>query len=212
MEEKKIRNILAFGAHPDDIELGCAGTLRKHVKMGNNVYLCVLSEGQEAGDPILRKQEQEEAVRRLGAKELIWGHWIDTKFEVSKQSIDFVESVVARVKPYEIYVNYSGDSHQDHRILVECVIAATRYNKRVLFYEDYTSYNFQPDIYVDIEDVLEDKLHIISAFQSQVSRHFPSGQKMLDGIKAIANFRGFQARITYAEGFKAVRYLKLDIE
>ena len=71
--------------------------------------------------------------------------------------------------------------------------------------------NFQPDIFVDIEDVLEDKLHIVSAFGSQVNRNFPSGQKMLDGVKAIANFRGFQARIHYAEGFKAVRYLKLDI-
>ena len=59
------RNILAFGAHPDDIELGCSGTLRKFVKSGHDVYLCVLSEGQEAGDPKLRRKEQEEATRRL---------------------------------------------------------------------------------------------------------------------------------------------------
>src|SRR5580698_4453205 len=98
MTVKKTRNILAFGAHPDDIELGCAGTLRKHVKEGSNVYLCVLSEGQEAGDPKIRIKEQKEAVRRLGAKELIWGGWPDTKFEVSKESINFVESVVAKVK------------------------------------------------------------------------------------------------------------------
>lgn len=206
-----IKNILAFGAHPDDVELGCAGTLRKYVKQGHNVYVCVLSVGQEAGDPVVRKKEQEEAARRLGAKELIWGNWGDTRFEVSKQSVDFIESVVAKVKPYEIYVNYSNDSHQDHRSLAQCVISATRYNKRVLFYEDYTSHHFQPDIFVDIADVLEDKLHIVGAFESQVSRNYPSGQKMLDGIKAIANFRGFQARIHFAEGFKAVRYLKLDV-
>ena len=205
------RNILAFGAHPDDIELGCAGALLKHVAAGNNVYLCVLSEGQEAGDPLVRKKEQEEAFRRLGAKGLIWGGWHDTKFVVSKESIDFIESVVAKCAPYEIYVNYSNDSHQDHRVLAQCVISATRYNKRVLFYEDYTSYNFQPDIFVDIKEVLESKINVIKAFESQVGRNFPSGQKMLDGVKAMANFRGFQARIHYAEGFKAVRYLKLDI-
>ena len=204
------KNILAFGAHPDDIELGCAGTLSKHVKAGHNVYLCVLSEGQEAGDPVLRKKEQEEACRRLGAKELIWGGWLDTKFEVSKVSIDQVESVVERVKPYEIYVNYTNDSHQDHRSLAQCVISATRYNKRVLFYEDYTSYNFQPDIFVDIEDVLDQKMHIIGAFESQVGRNLPSGQTMLNGVKSMAQFRGFQAKVNYAEGFKAVRYLKLD--
>lgn len=204
------RNILAFGAHPDDIELGCAGTLSKHVKAGQNVYLCVLSEGQEAGDPVLRKKEQEEACRYLGAKELIWGGWSDTKFEVSKKSIDFVESVVAKVKPYEVYVNYINDSHQDHRALAQCVISATRYNKRVLFYEDYTSYNFQPDIFVDINDVLAQKMNVISAFKSQVGRSFPSGQTVLDGVKSMAQFRGFQAKVNYAEGFKAVRYLRLD--
>jgi LmbE family N-acetylglucosaminyl deacetylase len=205
------RNILAFGAHPDDIELGCAGTLLKYVKAGHNVYLCVLSEGQEAGDPIQRKKEQEEAAKRLGARELIWGGWTDTRFEVSKDSVKFVESVVAKVKPYEIYVNFSEDTHQDHRALAQAVMSATRYNKRVLFYEDYTSLNFQPDIFVDIEDVIEEKLHVISAFSSQVSRNFPSGPKMLDGTKAVASFRGFQARIHLAEAFKAVRYLKLDI-
>jgi LmbE family N-acetylglucosaminyl deacetylase len=204
------RTILAFGAHPDDIELGCAGTLRKHVKKGNDVYLCVLSEGQEAGDPKIRKLEQEEAFRRLGAKDLIWGGWTDTRFEVSQHSINFIESVLAKVRPYEIYINHHEDTHQDHRNLAQCVISATRYNKRVLFYEDYTSYNFQPDIFVDIEDDLDDKLRIISAFASQVNRNFPSGQKLLDGVKAIANFRGFQARINYAEAFKPLRYLNLD--
>lgn len=210
-EKSKTRNVLAFGAHPDDIELGCGGTLLKHVKAGHNVYLCVLSQGEAAGEPKKRAKEQEEAAKRLGAKELIWGHWLDTKFEVSKSSIDFIESIVAKVKPYEVYVNYVDDTHQDHRTLAQCVISATRYNKRVLLYEDYTSRGFQPDIFVDIEDVLEQKLFVLKAFESQVSRNFPSGPKLIEGIKAIANFRGFQAKINFAEGFKAVRYLKLDL-
>lgn len=207
-----MKNILAFGAHPDDIELGCGGTLLKHVKAGHNVYVCVLSHGEAAGDPVIRVKEQEEAARRLGAKELIWGNWIDTKFEVCKKSIDFIESIVAKIKPYEIYVNCIEDTHQDHRALAQCVYSATRYNKRVLIYEDYTSTNFQPSIFVDIEDVLEEKMHVLKAFESQVSRNFPSGPKLIEGIKAIANFRGFQAKIHYAEGFQAVRYLKLDID
>jgi len=207
-----MRNILAFGAHPDDIELGCGGTLRKHVIEGHDVYLCVLSKGQEAGDPNVREKEQEEAAKRLGAKELIWGDWIDTKFSVEKESIGFIEKVLTKIKPYEIYVNYVEDTHQDHRALAQCVLSATRYNKRVLFYEDYTSINFQPDIFVDIEDVLDEKLNTIEAFQSQVNRSVPTGPKMLDGVRAIAQFRGFQAKIHYAEGFKAVRYLKLDID
>ncbi len=204
-------NVLAFGAHPDDIELGCGGTLLKHQKAGHNVYVCVMCDGQAAGDPAIRKVEQEEAAKRLGAKELIWGNFVDTKLEVDREAIQFIENVVRKVEPYEIYVNYYDDTHQDHRKLAQCVVAATRYNKRVLYYEDYTSQGFQPDIFVDIEDVLEDKIHVMEAFKSQVSREGPAGLMLLEGIKAIANFRGFQAKVKYAEGFKAVRYLKLDI-
>lgn len=206
-----MKNILAFGSHPDDIELGCAGTLKKHVRAGNNVYLCVLSDGQEAGNPEIRKKEQEAAACCLGAKELVWGDWIDTKFVVSKESIRFIEDIVDKVDPDEVYVNYKEDTHQDHRILAECIMSACRYQKRVLFYEDFTSINFQPDIFVDIEDVLDEKLEIISAFQSQISKNVPSGAKMLESIRSVAQFRGFQAKTNYAEGFKAVRYLKMDI-
>jgi LmbE family N-acetylglucosaminyl deacetylase len=208
----EMRNILAFGAHPDDIELGCGGTLLKYVNSGFKVYMCVLSRGECAGDPAVRTQEQEEAARRLGAEELIWGDWQDTQFQVGQDSVKFIENVVDLVKPYEIYVNYKEDTHQDHRVLAQCVLSATRYNKRVLFYEDYTSIEFQPNIFVDIEDVFDDKVAVLSAFNSQVSRKFPSGPKMIDGVRAVANFRGFQARIRYAEAFKAVRYLKLDFE
>jgi len=206
-----MRNILAIGAHPDDVELGCGGTLLKYVKSGANVYVLVMSSGQEAGDPKVRAKEQEEAAKRMGVKELIWGNCIDTKFSVNKETITLIEDLTKKINPDEVYVNYYNDSHQDHRALAQCVISATRYIKRVLFYEDYTSYNYNPDIYVDISDVLEEKLRVIEAFNSQVSRQFPSALNMLESVRAVANFRGFHGKVQYAEGFKAIRYLKLDV-
>ncbi len=206
-----MRNILAIGAHPDDIELGCAGTLLKFAKAGHNVYMCVMSMGEQGGEADDRMQEQEESVKRLKAKELIWGNCLDTRFSVNRETIEFIDNLVDRVNPDEVYVNYYGDSHQDHRVLAQCVMAASRYVKRVLFYEDYTSTNFVPDIFVDIGPVLEDKIHVMDAFQSQVSKSSPSGLNMIDSIKAVANFRGFQAKVKHAEGFKALRYLKFDM-
>ena len=202
-------NILAIGSHPDDIELGCAGTLLKYVKGGNNVYLYVLTSGSEAGDPGVRIKEQEEAARLIGAKELIWGGCADTQLSVGKDLISKIENVVKKIKPDEVYVNYYEDSHQDHRALAQCVISATRYIKRVLFYEDYTSLNFNPDIFVSIKDVLDEKINVLKAHHCQVSREYPTELNMLESVTAIANFRGFQGKVKYAEGFKAFRYLKI---
>lgn len=204
-------NILAIGAHPDDIELGCAGTLIKYAKGGHDVYLYVITEGREGGDSSVRRQEQEEAAKRMGATELIWGGYDDTKLTVSKEAIGRIDDIVKRVKPDEVYVNHPDDSHQDHRALAQCVISATRYIKRVLFYEDYTAMNFEPDIFVDIKEVLDEKIHVLKAHDSQVSRDYPTGLNMIESIKAIANFRGFQGKVKYAEGFKALRYLKCDM-
>ncbi|MCA9407753.1 MAG: PIG-L family deacetylase [Candidatus Omnitrophica bacterium] len=206
-----MKNILAIGAHPDDIELGCAGTLIKHARKGANVYLLIMSEGHQGGDPKIRKKEQEDAAMLMGVKGIFWGNRKDTEFRVDQNTITIIENVVKKVQPDEVYVNYFDDSHQDHRALAQCTISATRYVKRVLFYEDYTSMNFEPDIFVDIHDVLDEKISIIKAFQSQISRDHPAQLNMIDGIRAIANFRGFHAKVQYAEGFKALRYLKLDI-
>lgn len=201
-------NILAVGAHPDDIELGCGGTLRKYVKAGHDVYMFVLTDGREAGDPELRKKEQEDASRLLGVKGLYWGGFPDTKLEVGKKIITVIDGVIKKVQPDEVYVNFWDDTHQDHRALAQCFMSATRYIKRVLFYEDYTSINFEPDIFIDIQDVLEEKINILKAHRSQVSRDYPSDLNMVESVQAIANFRGFQGKVKYAEGFKAFRYLK----
>ncbi|MCX5679173.1 MAG: PIG-L family deacetylase [Candidatus Omnitrophica bacterium] len=66
-------NILAIGAHPDDIEFGCGGTLLKYSSSGHRVFLLVLTKGGFGGDPDVRSKEQKEAALFLGAKEVFWG-------------------------------------------------------------------------------------------------------------------------------------------
>jgi LmbE family N-acetylglucosaminyl deacetylase len=202
-------NILAIGAHPDDIELGCAGTMLRYVGIGHNVYYLIMSEGAEGGDPRERVREQEEAAHRAGVKRVFWGKCEDTRFTLTREMVALIESVCSEVKPDEVYVNYSEDSHQDHRELAKAVISATRYIPRVLFYEDYTSLNFNPEIFVDIADVLDAKIEVIKIHGSQVERHHPKGLDMLESIRAVAHFRGFQGKVRYAEGFKPLRYLKI---
>lgn len=200
--------ILALGAHPDDIEYGCGGTFLKFARKGMDIYFMVLTKGEFGGDPKTREKEQEEAMKLLGVKKIFWGGYIDTELPSERIVITKIDEVIEEVKPDEVYVNYIEDIHQDHRMLAECTLAATRYVKRVFFYEDYTSINFEPDIFVDIEDVLEEKQKLIQVYSSQVDKAYPTKLDMVESVKAIANFRGFQGKVKYAEGFKAFRFLR----
>jgi LmbE family N-acetylglucosaminyl deacetylase len=201
-------NILALGAHPDDIEYGCGGTFLKYAKRGEDIYFMVLTKGEFGGNAEVREKEQEEAMKLLGVKKIFWGGYQDTELPNERIIISHIDSVIGEVNPREVYVNYIDDIHQDHRTLAKCALAATRYVKRVFFYEDYTSNNFEPDIFVDIGDVLEEKQKLIQVYSSQVAKAYPTKLDMVESIKATANFRGFQGKVKYAEGFKAFRFLR----
>jgi LmbE family N-acetylglucosaminyl deacetylase len=78
----------------------------------------------------------------------------------------------------------------------------------VFFYEDYTSNNFEPDIFVDIGDVLEEKQKLIQIYASQVAKAYPTKLDMVESVKAIANFRGFQGK---SNTLKALRLLDIYV-
>jgi len=201
-------NVLAVGAHPDDVEYGCGGTLLKLAGRGDQVHLLVLTDGGAGGNVKKRRKEQERAAEIMGAASLAWGGFSDTQLAVDKKLIDLIEKAAGRASAEEVYVNYPEDTHQDHRNLASCCMTAGRYVKKVFFYEDYTSFNFEPDVFVDIESVLDKKMDLLAAHRSQVSRAYPTRLDMVESVRAIANFRGFQAKVKYAEGFKPFRMLR----
>lgn len=202
------KNILAIGAHPDDIEFGCGGTLLKYADMGYNIYLLILTMGNVGGDPWIRRKEQEESAEVLNAKKIFWGNFTDTDLPSTNTVISVIEDVINETNPHTILMNYFDDTHQDHRTAAEAAISATRYAKEVLFFEVPSSKNFQPDIFVDIRDVLDKKLELLSSHASQVDRTRVKDLTILESARSCANFRGYQGRVKYAEGFKALRILK----
>ncbi len=121
-------NILAIGAHPDDIEFGCGGTLFKYSESGHKVYMLVLSKGDKGGDPDVRQKEQEDSARILKVEKLFFSDYVDTEIVQSQKLITEIESFLKEVKPDFIFAQYSDDTHQDHRNLSESTISATRYN------------------------------------------------------------------------------------
>ena len=201
-------NILAIGAHPDDIEIGCGGSLIKYAKAGHKVYLLVLTCGDVGGDPEVRKKEQELSAKTMGAQKVFWGNFKDTYASDARALITVMEDVINEVHPQTVFINYLHDVHQDHRAVAKACLSATRYIKEVLYYEVPTTNSFDPETFVDIGAVIEDKMELLKTHASQVDRTRVENLSILEVAKSCANFRGFQARVKYAEGFKAVRVLK----
>ena len=203
--------ILALGAHPDDIEAGCGGTLIKYARRGHRVFLMILTEGERGAIRGLRKREQQTAAKILGVEKTYWGGYPDTELPMDQGLIQRIEQVVKEVDPHFIFVHFQDDTHQDHRHLAVCTTSATRYTKNVLFYEGPTTQNFSPTVFVDIDSVLEDKIEALCSHASQVKKTNIEGLTIVDVIQSSAHFRGIQGRVRNAEAFVPSR-LFINIE
>jgi LmbE family N-acetylglucosaminyl deacetylase len=198
--------LLAIGAHTDDIEFGCAGALAQYSRQGEEVYLLVVADGAMGGDPQVRRKEQEISAELMGAKELLWGGYQDTLIIFDKPLIDLLEGFFRDVNPSLVLVSYPEDTHQDHVRLAKATISATRYTPNIIFYETPTSIGFNPLIFADIGETLEEKIKCLEAHASQFHKTNIPGSNIVDIAIATARFRGTQARVTFAEGFAPLRY------
>lgn len=199
-------NILAIGAHPDDIEFGCGGTLAAYAEAGHFISLFVATRGEYGGDPEVRQREQEESARIIGAQEVFWGGYSDTEIPLNRDLIIALEKVIKQVRPEMIFVSYFDDTHQDHRNLAQGTLSATRYIPNFLFFEVPTTQNFTPNCYVNILRVLGKKLACLEAHRSQITKTNIEDLTILESAVSCANFRGIQGRVKYAEAFQTVRF------
>jgi LmbE family N-acetylglucosaminyl deacetylase len=199
-------NILAIGAHPDDIEFGCGGTLLKYIRSGHKVYILVMTQGHKGGQARLRKVEQQRAAKILKPQEVLWGSYRDTELSPKmNEMVQDIEVILERVQPHFTFVHYDEDTHQDHRALGKAAVSATRYIKNVLFYEGPTSQNFSPAVFVDIGETMEEKMQVLLAHRSQVMKTNIEGFSIVDIARSTAVFRGISGRVQYAEGFMPLR-------
>jgi len=197
--------ILAIGAHPDDIEFGCGGTLVKYSRQGHEVFLLVMTDGAGGGEREQRRREQEASAKVLRATKVFWGEYPDTALPMDRGLIQRLEAIIAEVDPDFIFVHHHDDTHQDHRHLATCTITATRYTRNVLFYEGPTTQNFSPSVFVDVDSVIAAKVASLEAHASQVGKTNIEGLGIVDIARSSAHFRGIQGRVRNAEGFVPLR-------
>jgi len=198
-------NILAIGAHPDDIEFGCGGTLIKYAGKGASIDLLVVTDGARGGRARTRRAEQLRAAKVLGVRRVHWGGYHDTLLPSVRHLIDCIERVLRRVRPDFIFVNNPDDTHQDHRQVARAAVSATRYARNVLFYEGPTTVNFTPTVFIDIAEEIDRKIGALRHHHSQVMKTRIEGTAICEIAQASAHFRGVQGRVRWAEGFAPLR-------
>lgn len=201
--------ILAIGAHPDDLEYGCGGTLAKFSREGHKISLLVMTRGDMGGDPQRRQKEQEHSAKALKA-DLFWGRFNDTQVPLNKDLINIIEFFIKKIKPDLIFVMHPNDTHQDHRNVSQSVRTAARYVQNVLFYEVPSTVDFSPaSVFVDIGKTLNEKIKLLKMHGSQVMATKIADLTIIEAARSTALFRGIQNRVKYAEGFVPLR-LSLD--
>ncbi len=199
-------DILAIGAHPDDIEFGCAGTIMRHVKRGDRVTFVVMSRGEKGGNGDERAQEGKEAARKIGAEIHIL-EFPDTEIPQSHEAIESLEKIIKDTMPRRVYTHSVKDTHQDHRNTAYVTLSAARFVPEIFAYESPSLYlNFAPNYYVDITSYIDRKIDVLGKFTSQNSKDYMK----INAIRGLSQFRGLAPSVSHAEAFEVIRILKSD--
>lgn len=184
-------DVLAFGAHPDDLEIGCAGTLLRLGQLGRSCVLVDASAGEKGsqGDAASRAAEATAAAARLGARARGNLGLCDTAMRDDDDSADRLVAVLRAVQPQLLLVPFGEDRHPDHVAAAAIAHRATflaglrnhrpelgaRHRPRLVL--AYTgNHPFEPSLVVDISTVVDAKAEVLRCFRSQIAPPAPAGQ------------------------------------
>jgi len=194
--------VLAVGAHPDDVEIGCGGILLRHRAAGHAVSVLTLTGGEQGGEAEQRAKESHAAAELLGAQ-LFMLKLTDTTITEHGPTIAEISEIVAQVKPTTIYTHTPRDVHQDHRNAHNATLVAARQVPRIYAYQSPSStVEYRPTRFVSVDDFIDGKLETIRAYGSQVEI-----RRYLDEELLLATAR-YWSRFTsarYAEPLEVVR-------
>jgi LmbE family N-acetylglucosaminyl deacetylase len=201
----KYKVALAVGAHPDDIEIGCGGTVSKMVSNEIRVIAVFATKGEKSGDADIRMKESVEALKLLGVKEVYFGDFPDTNIPNSHETIDFLEQFYVKYKPDIILTHTINEIHQDHRLIAWLSMSAFRNSHRLLSYETpRVTANFSPSYFIGISNCVKLKWKALQCHESQKEKRYITYESMIN----LASFRGNQVGVSAAEAFEVIRYLE----
>jgi LmbE family N-acetylglucosaminyl deacetylase len=218
-----MKNILVIAPHPDDEVLGCGGTIAKHAKTGDEVYLCIVTKAYPPRWPEeevkKRKEEVFSASNILGIRKTYFLDFPTVKLDTVPQEElnESINQVVGEIQPEIIYLPHRGDVNTDHRLVFDAALVAIRPKpgstiRKVLCYQTLSETEwgaplvlnaFVPNVYVDISETLETKLAAMSTYKLEI-KEFPH-PRSLEAISALARVGGSTIGVPAAESFIMIR-------
>ena len=229
-------DILAFGAHPDDVELGCGATIAKEISLGKKVGIIDLTQGElgTRGSVEIRYKEAAEAARILGihARENL--RFRDGFFVNDEQHQLEVIKMIRKYRPEIVLCNAIDDRHIDHGkgsklVSDACFLSGLRKIETSidgveqeawrpkLVYHYIQWKDIKPDFVVDVSDFMEQKLEAVMAYSSQFfdpNSNEPispiATKNFTESIEYRAKDLGRLIFADYAEGFTVERYLAVN--
>ncbi|MCD1260260.1 bacillithiol biosynthesis deacetylase BshB1 [Paenibacillus athensensis] len=224
-------DILIFGAHADDAEIGMGATIAKHTAAGLRVGICDLTyaELSSNGTVELRQQEADEAASLLGLTVRTNLGLPDRGLTMTKEQIDRITLEIRKHKPKIVFAPYWQDRHPDHiacsQLVQEAVFNAKlrRYLpeappvqvEQLYFY--FINDVYEADVLVDVSGCYEPKLAALGAYRSQFAATgndvvlTPLNQGYVERVEARDRLLGQKRMVAYAEGFVSKQPLTVDL-
>ncbi|RMH56007.1 MAG: hypothetical protein D6679_10170 [Candidatus Hydrogenedentota bacterium] len=206
-------NILAIGAHYDDLELGCGGTLAKYVLNGHNVTGVVVTHSKysDYNGELIRARE---TARREGTEaahivgyDLLCLEWETKKVAFGHELIETLNRIIDEREIDVIFTHWDFDVHQDHQAIGKATLSAGRKINRLLMYRSnlyMNSIHFNENYFVDITETIEIKMRAIEAHRNEVKKF---GPHWVQFWRNEAANNGQKVGVRYAEVFQLVKYL-----
>lgn len=208
-------NILAIGAHLDDIEIACGGTLAKAISNGHRVMALVMSQsGYTNREGIVQRsnenaiREGREALRTLGVTDVEIRDFPTKDIAFCSHVVESIEACIIEFQPDIIFTHHPFDTHQAHEGVSKSTIAAARRHNNVVFYEPITpsgrSYvAFRPQLYVEIDDFVDVKIDSLRKHATEYDKF--GGEDWVKGVYARCGYRGYEIGAEFAEAFEVLR-------
>lgn len=207
--------IIAIGAHLDDIELACGGTLAKAIENGHTVKTLIMSKsgytnnnGETQRTNEVAIKEGIEALNYLGINDIQILDFPTKDIPFQSNVINEIDKVINEFKPDIIFTHHPFDTHQAHEGVSKATIAASRRKNTVFFFEPISpsgrSYvAFKPDLYVGIDETIDKKIKALKKHKSEYNKF--GGENWTEGVKSRCGFRGYEIGKKYAEAFEILR-------